>query len=253
MIRIKTPREIDIMRRAGRITAAARSFAGKMIAPGVTTQEIDKATEAFIRSQHAIPSCLGYGGFPASVCISVNDQVIHGIPGSRAIRDGDVVSIDLCAGFEGYIGDCAATFIAGKARREEDVKLLSITRQAFYEGLKYARPGYRVSDISAAVQQFVEANGFSVIRDYVGHGIGREMHEEPEVPNFGRPGHGPRLVRGMTICIEPMVAAGDWPVKVLEDDWTVVTRDGSNAAHYENTVLITDGDPEILTVPEPEV
>ena len=252
MIRIKTPREIDKMRRAAQITAAARIYAGKMIAPGVTTKEIDKATESFIRSQGAIPSCLGYGGFPASVCISVNDEVIHGIPGKRVIRDGDVVSIDLCAGIEGFIGDCAATFIAGKPRSEEDVRLLSITRQAFYEGLKYARPGYRVSDISAAVQQFVEANGFSVIRDYVGHGIGSEMHEEPEVPNFGKPGHGPRLVKGMTICVEPMVAAGGWPVRVLGDDWTVVTRDGSRAAHYENTILITDGEPEILTLPEPE-
>lgn len=241
------------MRRASEITAAARLFAGKMIHPGVTTREIDKATENFIRSRHAIPSCLGYGGFPAAVCISVNDEVIHGIPGKRVIRDGDVVSIDLCAGIDGYIGDCAATFIAGKAKSDGDVKLLSITRQAFYEGLKYARPGYRVSDISAAVQRFVEANGFSVIRDFVGHGIGAEMHEEPEVPNFGKPGHGARLIPGMTICIEPMVAAGSWPVRILEDDWTVVTRDGSRAAHYENTILITDGDPEILTIPEPEV
>ena len=253
MIRVKTPREIEKMRRAGTIAAAARALAGKLAVPGATTQEIDKEVEAFIRSQHAIPTCIGYCGYPAATCISVNEVVVHGIPGKRVIKDGDLVSIDLDVGFEGYIGDCAATFIAGKARCDEDVKLLSITRQAFYEGLKFARPGYRVSDISAAVQQFVEANGFSVIRDYVGHGIGAGMHEEPEVPNFGRPGHGARLVRGMTICIEPMVAAGDWPVRVLKDGWTAVTCDGSRAAHYENTVLITDGDPEILTIPEPEV
>ena len=250
MIRLKSPREIEKMRRAGQIAAAARELAGKLIVPGATTQEIDKKVEAFIRSQNAIPTCIGYCGYPAATCISVNDGVIHGIPGKRVIRDGDLVKIDLDVGFEGYIGDCAATFIAGKARCDEDVRLLSITRQAFYEGLKYARPGYRVSDISAAVQRFVEENGFSVIRDYVGHGVGKEMHGEPEVPNFG---HGARLVKGMTICIEPMVAAGDWPVKVLKDGWTVLTRDGSMAAHYENTVLITDGEPEILTVPEPEV
>ena len=253
MIRIKSPREIEKMRRAGQIAAAARSLAGKLAVPGATTHDIDKQVEAFIRSRHAIPTCIGYCGYPAATCISVNEEVVHGIPGKRVIKEGDLVSVDLDVGFEGCIGDCAATFIAGKARCDEDVKLLSITRQAFYEGLRFARPGYRVSDISAAVQQFVEENGFSVIRDYVGHGIGTEMHEEPEVPNFGKPGHGPRLVKGMTICIEPMVCAGSWPVRVLSDGWTAVTRDGSRAAHYENTILITDGEPEILTVPEPEV
>ena len=238
-----------MMRAAGRITAAARALAGKMVAPGVTTQEIDKAVHDFIVSRGAVPTFLGYGGYPASVCVSINEEVIHGIPGKRVIRDGDVVSIDVGATKDGYVGDCAATFIAGHASEEAE-RLLSVTRQSFFEGIKYARPGYRVSDIGSAVQQYVEANGFSVIRDYVGHGVGAQMHEEPEIPNFGKPGHGPRLVRGMTLAVEPMVAAGDWPVRVLKDEWTVVTRDGSLSAHYENTILITDSEPEILTVCE---
>ena len=249
MIRIKSAREIEMMRAAGRITAAARALAGKMVAPGVTTQEIDKAVHDFIVSRGAVPTFLGYGGYPASVCVSINEEVIHGIPGKRVIREGDVVSIDVGATKDGYVGDCAATFIAGRASEEAE-RLLSVTRQSFFEGIKYARPGYRVSDIGSAVQQYVEAHGFSVIRDYVGHGVGAQMHEEPEIPNFGKPGHGPRLVRGMTIAVEPMVAAGDWPVRVLRDDWTVVTKDGSLAAHYENTILITDSEPEILTVCE---
>ena len=238
-----------MMRAAGRITAAARALAGKMVAPGVTTQEIDKAVHDFIVSRGAVPTFLGYGGYPASVCVSINEEVIHGIPGKRKIQEGDVVSIDVGATKDGYVGDCAATFIAGRASEEAE-RLLSVTRQSFFEGIKYARPGYRVSDIGSAVQQYVEANGFSVIRDYVGHGVGAQMHEEPEIPNFGKPGHGPRLVRGMTIAVEPMVAAGDWPVRVLKDEWTVVTRDGSLSAHYENTILITDSEPEILTVCE---
>ena len=240
------------MRRAGRITAAARALAGKMVVPGATTLDIDKAVNAFIRSQGAVPTFLGYGGYPKSVCISINEEVIHGIPGHRRIKDGDVVSIDVGATKDGYVGDCAATFIAGTAS-EEALRLVEVTRQSFYEGIKYARPGCRVSDIGAAVQKYVEEHGYSVIRDYVGHGVGAVMHEDPEVPNFGTPGHGPRLVRGMTIAVEPMVAAGDWQVNVLKDGWTVVTRDGSLAAHYENSLLITDGDPEILTVCEDDI
>ena len=249
MIRIKSPKEVDAMRRAGQITAAARALAGKMVAPGITTLQIDKAVREFIISQGATPTFLGYGGYPASVCVSINDEVIHGIPGKRRINDGDVVSIDVGATKDGYVGDCAATFIAGTAS-EEAKKLVAVTRQSFFEGIKYARPGYRVSDIGSAVQRYVEENGFSVVRDYVGHGVGAQMHEEPEVPNYGTPGHGPRLVRGMTIAVEPMVTAGDWPIKVLRDGWTVITKDGSLAAHYENTILITDSDPEILTMCE---
>ncbi len=247
MIKIKSQKEIELMRRAGKITAAARALAGEMVTPGVTTREIDKAVHDFILKQGAIPTFLGYGGYPASVCVSVNDEVIHGIPGSRKLREGDVVSIDVGATKDGYVGDCAATFIAGKGSPEAE-RLIEVTKQSFFEGIKYARVGYRVSDIGNAVQRYVEANGFSVVRDYVGHGVGSVMHESPEVPNFGKPGRGPRLMAGMTIAVEPMVTAGSYEVKVLGDDWTVVTRDGSLAAHYENTILITNSDPEILTV-----
>ncbi len=234
------------MRRAGQITAAARSLAGKMVVPGITTLEIDKAVRSFIKSQGAVPTFLGYAGYPASVCISINEEVIHGIPGHRKIKEGDVVSIDVGATKDGFVGDCAATFIAGEGT-EEAKKLVEVTRQSFYEGIKYARPGCRVSDIGAAIQRYAEDNGFGVVRDYVGHGVGAQMHEEPEVPNFGHPGHGARLVKNMTIAVEPMITSGDWQVRVLKDDWTVVTRDGSLAAHYENTILITDDEPEILT------
>lgn len=249
MIRIKSAKEVELMRRAGQITAAARSLAGKMVVPGITTLEIDKAVRSFIKSQGAIPTFLGYGGYPASVCISINEEVIHGIPGHRKIKEGDVVSIDVGATKDGYVGDCAATFIAGEGT-DEARKLVEVTRQCFYEGIKFARPGCRVSDIGAAVQKYAEDNGFGVVREYVGHGVGSVMHEEPEVPNFGRPGHGARLVKNMTIAVEPMITAGGWDVRVLKDDWTVVTKDGSLAAHYENTILITDHEPEILTVCE---
>ena len=235
------------MRQAGKITAAARNLAGKMVTAGTTTQEIDKAVHDFIVSQGAVPTFLGYSGYPASICISVNDELIHGIPGKRVLRDGDVVSIDVGATKDGYVGDCAATFIVGEGT-EENRKLVEVTRQSFFEGMKYAREGYRVSDISHAIQEYVEANGFSVVREYVGHGVGSEMHESPEVPNYGKPGRGPRLVRGMTIAVEPMVNQGKAAIRVLPDGWTVVAADGKNTAHYENTILITSGDPEILTV-----
>ena len=234
------------MRRAGKITAAARALAGEMVTPGVTTREIDKAVHDFILSQGAIPTFLGYSGYPASVCVSINEEVIHGIPGSRVIKDGDIVSIDVGATKDGYVGDCAATFIAGECD-EESKRLIEVTRQSFFEGIKFARPGYRVSDISHAVQSYAEGNGFSVVREFVGHGVGREMHEEPEVPNYGAPGHGPRLTAGMTIAVEPMINAGGVGIKILKDGWTVVTADGKRSAHYENTILITNGDPVILT------
>ncbi len=247
MIMIKSPREIEMMRQAGKITAAARALAGKMVTPGVTTREIDKAVHDFIISQGAKPAFLNYNGYPKSICCSVNDQVIHGIPGKRVIRDGDIVSIDVGAVKNGYVGDCAATYIAGHGS-EEAKKLIEVTKQSFFEGIKFAREGCRISDISHAVQEYVESFGFSVVREYVGHGIGSKMHEDPEVPNHGHPGHGPRLLRGMTIAVEPMVNAGEHGIMVLEDGWTVVTADGSLSAHYENTILITDGEPEILTV-----
>lgn len=244
---IKSDRDIEIMRQAGRITAGARSLARQMIEPGVTTKAINKEVFSFIRKSGAEPTFLGYGGYPASVCISVNEQVIHGIPGNRRIEEGDIVSIDVGATYKGYVGDCAGTFPCGKCS-DEALRLIAATRQSFFEGIKYARQGCRVQDISAAVQEYAEAQGYSVVRDYVGHGVGEKMHEEPEVPNFGRPGHGPRLVRGMTIAVEPMVNAGDWQVRVLKDGWTVVTADGKLSAHYENSILITDGEPEILTM-----
>ena len=249
MIPIKNERELEVMRQACKITAAARALAGEMVRPGVSTKEIDKAVHDFIVAQGAKPSFLGYGGFPASTCISVNDVVIHGIPGGYKLQDGDIVSVDVGALWKGFHGDCAATFACGRISPTAE-KLISVTKQSFFEGLKFARKGYRVSDISHAVQNYVEENGFSVVRSYVGHGIGEQLHEEPQVPNFGSPGRGPRLIKGMTLAIEPMVNEGDYEVHVLRDKWTVVTTDGSLAAHYENTVLITDGEPEILTVTE---
>lgn len=249
MISIKSQREIEAMRRAGRITAQARALAGSMVAPGVTTLEIDQAVRRFIESQGAKPSFLGYAGFPGSACISVNEEVIHGIPGPRKLREGDIVSIDVGAFMDGVHGDCAATYPCGQVS-DEAKKLIEVTQQSFWEGMKMARPGARVSDISHAVQQYVEANGCSVVRDFVGHGVGTKLHEAPEVPNFGPAGHGPRLLAGMTIAVEPMVNAGDWRVKVLKDGWTTVSLDGSLTAHYENTVLITEDGIEVLTVTE---
>ena len=249
MISLKSPREIEAMRRAGRITAQARALAGSMVAPGVTTLEIDKAVRRFIESQGAKPSFLGYGGFPGSACISVNEEVIHGIPGPRKLREGDIVSIDVGAFIGGFHGDCAATYPCGEISAEAR-RLIEVTQQSFWEGMKYARQGCRVSDISHAVQQYVEANGCSVVRDFIGHGVGAKLHEAPEVPNFGPAGHGPRLLPGMTLAVEPMVNAGDWRVKVLKDGWTTVSLDGSLTAHYENTILITENGPEVLTVTE---
>ena len=249
MISIKSPREIEAMRRAGRITAQARALAGSMVKPGVTTLEIDTAVRRFIESQGAKPSFLGYSGFPGSACISVNEEVIHGIPGPRVLKEGDIVSVDVGAFIGGFHGDCAATYPCGEVS-EQAKKLIQVTQQSFWEGIAFARPGQRVSDISHAVQQYVEANGCSVVRDFIGHGVGAKLHEAPEVPNFGPAGHGPRLLPGMTIAVEPMVNAGDWRVKVLKDGWTTVSLDGSLTAHYENTILITENGPEVLTVTE---
>lgn len=249
MIPIKNEREISVMRRACKITAAARALAGEMVRPGVTTKEIDKAVHDYIVSQGATPSFLNYSGYPASACISVNNTVIHGIPDGRVLKEGDIVSVDVGAKWGGFHGDCAATFACGEISPEAE-KLIEVTRQSFFEGVKFARQGYRISDIGHAVQTYVEANGFSVVRAFIGHGVGEHLHEEPEVPNYGKPGRGPRLIRGMTIAVEPMVNVGTYDVRVLKDGWTTVTADGKLSAHYENTVLITDGEPEILTVTE---
>ena len=249
MITIKNERELESMRQACKITAAARALAGEMVRPGVSTKAIDQAVHDFIVSQGAKPSFLNYNGFPASACISVNSTVIHGIPDGYILKDGDIVSVDVGAFYKGFHGDCAATFACGAISTEAQ-KLIDVTRQSFYEGLKLCRRGKRVQDISHAIQTYVESNGFSVVRSFVGHGVGRALHEEPEVPNFGNPGRGPRLLPGMTLAIEPMVNEGVYDVKVLRDGWTTVTADGKLSAHYENTVLITDGEPEILTVTE---
>ena len=249
MISLKSPREIECMRRAGRLTAQARALAGSLVRPGVTTHEIDTAVRKFIESHGAKPSFLGYGGFKGSACISINEEVIHGIPGPRKLKEGDIVSVDVGAYLDGFHGDCAATFPCGEVSPEA-LELIRVTEQSFWEGIKLARAGNRVFDISHAVQQYVESHGCSVVRDFVGHGVGAKLHEAPEVPNFGPAGHGPRLQPGMTIAVEPMVCAGDWQVKVLPDQWTTVSLDGSLTAHYENTILITEDGPEILTVTE---
>ena len=246
MITLKSAHEIELMRRAGKITAAARALAGEMVKPGVTTREIDKAVFHFIRSQGAEPSFLNYNGYPASVCVSVNDEIIHGIPGKRVLKEGDIVSVDVGAYIGGFHGDCAGTYPCGQVS-DQALDLIRVTQQCFFEGIKFAREGYRLSDISHAVQEYAESHGYSIVREYVGHGIGRRMHESPEVPNFGNPGHGPRLLRGLTIAVEPMVNAGSAAIRQMPDGWTVKTADGKNAAHYENTILITDGDPELLT------
>ena len=249
MIAIKNERELGIMRQACKITAAARALAGEMVRPGVSTKQIDRAVHDYIVSQGAKPSFLHYHGYPASACISVNNTVIHGIPGGYVLKEGDIVSIDVGAYYQGFHGDCAATFPCGAVSATAQ-RLMDVTKQSFFEGIRFATKGHRVSDISHAVQAYVESNGFSVVRSFVGHGVGAQLHEEPEVPNYGPAGRGPRLVPGMTLAIEPMVNEGVYDVKVLKDGWTTVTADGKLSAHYENTVLITDGEPEILTVTE---
>ena len=249
MITIKNEHELESMRQACKITAAARALAGEMVRPGVKTKEIDQAVYDYIVAQGAKPSFLNYNGFPASVCISVNSTVIHGFPGEYVLQEGDIVSIDVGAFYKGFHGDCAATFACGAISTEAQ-RLIDVTKQSFFEGIAFAKKGNRVQDISHAVQTYVESNGFSVVRSFVGHGVGRHLHEDPEVPNFGRPGRGARLVRGMTIAVEPMVNVGTAEVRILKDGWTVKTADGKLSAHYENTVLITDGEPEILTVTE---
>lgn len=253
MIHIKSEQELERMRVACRITAIARKAAADAVRPGVTTGEIDRVVRKTIESFGAKPSFLGYGGFSGSACVSINDEVIHGIPSAkRIVQQGDIVKVDVGAYIGGFHGDCACTVACGEVS-EEAKKLIEVTRQSFYEGIKFAREGYRVSDISAAVQEYVEKNGFSVVRDYVGHGVGAELHESPEVPNFGKKGHGVRLQKGMTLAIEPMVNVGVYDVKRLPDGWTVKTKDGKLSAHYENTIAITDGEPEILTNIDGEV
>ena len=247
MIYIKSRQEIELMREAGKIVAEAHELVREAIKPGITTMELDQIVETHILNRGAIPAFKGYGGFPASTCTSVNHEVVHGIPGLKRLEEGDILSVDIGALYKGYYGDSAKTHAIGKIspRAEE---LIEVTRQSFYEGIKFAKLGYRLSDISHAIQTYVESKGFSVVRNYVGHGIGTSMHEEPQIPNYGPPGKGPRLKEGMVLAIEPMINIGTYEVKVLSDGWTVVTLDGEYSAHYEHTVAITDDEPEILTL-----
>ena len=247
MIIIKNSEQLALMKKAGRITAEALLLARDIIRPGISTKEIDKKMHDFIVKCDATPSFLGYSGFPGSACISINDEVIHGIPSAkRILQDGDIVKIDVGARYRGYNGDSARTFPVGKVS-DEALKLISVTEASFYEAMKVAKAGNRVGDIGFAVESFVISNGFSVVRDYVGHGVGYSLHEEPEVPNFGKAGRGARLYSGMTLAIEPMVNVGVPGVKVLADGWTVKTLDGKLSAHYENSIAITDSEPIILT------
>lgn len=246
MIILKNKAELTLMRDSGKIAALARAMGGEMAKAGVTTAAIDAKIRQVIRSHGATPSFLGYGGFPGSACVSVNEEVIHGIPSDRVLKDGDIVKIDVGAFYKGFHSDCAATFAVGQVS-EEAMKLIAVTEESFRQGMAKAVPDARLGDISAAVQAYVESNGFSVVREYVGHGVGRELHEDPSLPNFGTPGRGVRLRSGMTLAIEPMVNVGVYDVRVLSDDWTVVTADGKLSAHYENTVAITDNGPVILT------
>lgn len=247
MIILKSKREVEKLREAGRVVAETHAFLKELISPGITTGELDRRAEEFIRKKGSIPAFKGYGGFPGSICASINEEVVHGIPGKKQLKDGDIISLDIGSIVDGYYGDSAKTHPVGRVT-EEDLKLIEVTRQSFYEGIKFAKEGFRLSDISHAIQTYVEENGFSVVRDFVGHGIGQEMHEEPQIPNYGLPGKGPRLREGMVLAIEPMVNVGTHRVKVLEDDWTVITSDGKRSAHYEHTIVITDDEPRILSL-----
>ncbi len=248
MVTIKTQHEIDLMRKAGEIISEAFDLVQKYIRPGVTTKELDKIAEEHIRSCGATPSFLHYEGYPASMCVSINDEVVHGIPSEmRKLNEGDIVSLDLGACYKGFHGDSAKTYGVGQISKEAQ-QLIDVTRQSFYEGIKYAKTGNRLHDISAAIQQYAESFGYSVVRELTGHGVGTTVHEDPNVPNYGKAGTGIRLQKGMTLAIEPMIVDGRRNVNILDDDWTIVTEDGSLAAHYEHTIAITDGDPVILTL-----
>ncbi|MBS4206337.1 type I methionyl aminopeptidase [Lederbergia citrea] len=246
MIISKTPREIEIMREAGRIVALTHQELQKHIQPGITTKELDVIAERFIKEHDALPSFKGYNGFSGSVCASVNEELVHGIPGSRVLKEGDIISLDIGAHYSGYHGDSAWTYAVGSID-DETQKLLDVTEKSLYLGLEEAKPGERLSNISHAIQTFVESNGFSIVREYVGHGIGQNLHEDPQIPHYGPPNKGPRLKPGMVLCIEPMVNAGSRYVRTLADNWTVVTVDGKMCAHFEHTIAITETGFEILT------
>lgn len=246
-MKVKSDTELEYMRSAGKVVADTLAMIEKVIKPGITTGEIDKFAEEFIRSQGAIPSFKGYGGFPASLCTSINDVVIHGIPGNRVLVEGDIISVDCGAILNGYHGDAARTFPVGCISKEAQ-HLIDVTKESFFKGIEKAVVGNRLTDISAAIQKHAESHGYSVVRDFVGHGIGTSMHEEPQVPNYGTAGRGPKLVHGVVLAIEPMINMGNYKVKIKPDGWTVVTIDGKLSAHYENTIAITNSGVEILTL-----
>ena len=247
-VTVKSEREIELMREAVNILAIVNEELAAMIKPGISTLDIDKKAYEIIKSYHCTPSFLNYNGYPASVCVSVNDEVVHGIPSQKHIlKEGDIVSLDAGVIYQGWQSDSARTVAVGEISKEA-ARLIEVTKQSFFEGIRYAREGFHLNDISTAIQQYVEANGYSVVRDLVGHGIGRKLHEDPQIPNFRQKRRGIKLQAGMTFAIEPMVNAGAYEVEWLDDDWTVVTRDGSLSAHYENTVLITKGEPELLSI-----
>jgi methionyl aminopeptidase len=250
-ITIKSPRELDLMREAGRVVASAKQAVKDAIRPGATSKEMDEIAEEIIRKNGAIPSFKGYKPtpskpFPATICFSFNEEIVHGIPGNRKIKEGDIVSVDFGAIVEGFHGDSAFTVSVGQVSVEAE-RLISVTSASLDEGIEQAKQGARLTDISHAIQSYAEKNEFSVVREYVGHGIGRSLHEEPQVPNYGKPGRGPRLKVGMTLAIEPMLNVGTWQTKALDDGWTVVTADGELSAHFEHTIAITENGPEVLT------
>ncbi len=248
MIIIKSDKDVEMMKIPARFTAEILRDLEAYIAPGISTYDIDQFVEKRILEGGMKPAFKGYGGFPGTACVSVNEVIVHGIPDrKKVLKEGDIVSVDAGAIYKGWYSDMARTFAVGSIS-EEAKRLIRVTRESFFEGLKYCRAGNYLSDVSHGIQTYIEENGFGVIRDYVGHGVGREMHEEPPIPNYGRPGRGPKLVKGMVLAIEPMVSAGSYKVEVLADRWTARTVDGSLAAHYENTVVITDGDPEVITL-----
>ena len=249
-VTIKSAREIELMREAGRLLAEVHDELAAFIKPGISTKDIDKLGEKLIRDRGCIPNFLNYNGYPASICVSVNDEVVHGIPNKhRILQDGDIVSLDAGLIYKGYHSDAARTHAVGTISKEAQ-QLIDVTRQSFFEGIKYAKAGNRLHDISNAIAAYAESFGYGVVRDLVGHGIGTALHEDPQIPNFKQLRRGMKLMPGMTLAIEPMINAGTWEVCWLDDDWTVVSEDGSLSAHYENTVLITDGEPEILTLSE---
>jgi len=249
MVTIKSKSEIDKMKTAGMVTYGALKAVEAAVKPGVTTAELDKIAEEYIKSKGCTASFKGYGGFPSSICASVNDEIIHGFPSERVLKEGDLVSVDVGACYKGYHGDAARTFGVGKIS-DEAQRLIDVTRQSFFEGLEFAKEGYRISDISRAVQKYVESKGYSVLRRYCGHGIGANLHEDPEVPNYVTTARGIRMRPGMCIAVEPMVCQFDHQVYVGDNDWTVITKDGGLTAHYENSILITNGKPFLLTLPE---